>query len=108
MISKIKDCFKCWECRGLTVAGRIQIFKTSAISKTLFISTMRTPLTQFLNLLNSIEKDVIWNKSRAKIKHCSIIADYKERGYKDVDISCKLLAMKISWIKRFFDDNFHP
>ena len=107
MISKIKDCLKCWEGRGLTIAGRIQIFKTLAISKTLFISTMKTPPTQFLNLLNSIQKDFIWNKSRAKIKHCSIISDYKEGGYKDVNISSKLLAMKISWIKRFLD-NFHP
>ena len=75
VISKIKDCLKCWEGRGLTIAGRIQIFKTLAISKTLYISTMRNPPTQFLNLLNSIQKDFIWNKSRAKIKHCSIIAD---------------------------------
>ena len=55
---------------------------------------MRTPPIQFLNLLYSIEKDFIWNKSRFKIKHCSILADYKERGYRDVDISSKLLAMK--------------
>ena len=107
MISKIKDYLKCWEGRGLTIAGRIQIFKTLAISNTLYISTMRNPPTHFLNLLNSIQKDFIWNKSHAKIKHCSIIADYKEGGYKDVDISSKLLAMKISWIKRFSDDNFH-
>ena len=108
MISKIKDCLKCWEGRGLTIAGRIQIFKTLAISKTLYISTVRNPPTPFLNLLNSVQKDFIWNKSRAKIKHCSIIADYKEGGYGDVDISSKLLAMNISWIKRFLDDNFHP
>ena len=108
MISKIKNCLKCWGGRGLTIAGRIQIFKTLAISKTLYMSTMRTPPTQFLELLNSIQKDFIWNNSRAKIKHCSIIADYKEGGYKDIDISSKLLAMKISWIKRFLDDNFHP
>ena len=108
VISKIKDCLKCWKSRGLTIAGRIQIFKTLAVSKTLYISTMRNPPTHFLNLFNSIQKDFIWNKSRAKIKHCSIIADYKEGGYKDVDTSPKLLAMKISWIKRFLDDTFHP
>ena len=108
VISKIKNCLKCWGGRGLTIAGRIQIFKTLAISKILYMSTMRTPPTQFLELLNSIQKDFIWNNSRAKIKHCSIIADYKEGGYKDIDISSKLLAMKISWIKRFLDDNFHP
>ena len=70
--------------------------------------TMKTPPTQFLELLNSIQKDFIWNNSCAKIKHCSIIADYKEGGYKDVDISSKLSAMKISSIERFLDDNFHP
>ena len=108
MISKIKNCLKCWEGRGLTIAGRIQMFKTLAISKTLYMSTMRTPPTQFLELLNSIQKDFIWNNSHTKIKHCSIIADYKEGGYNDIDISSKLLAMKISWIKRILDDNFHP
>ena len=30
MISKIKNCPKCWGGRGLTIAGRIQIFKTLA------------------------------------------------------------------------------
>ena len=34
VISKIKDCLKCWEGRGLTIAGRIQIFKTLAIPRT--------------------------------------------------------------------------
>ena len=69
---------------------------------------MRTPPTQFLELLNSTQKDFIWNNLRAKIKHCSIIADYKVGGYKDIDISSKFLAMKILWIKKFLDDNFHP
>ena len=64
------------------------------------MSTMRTPPTQFLGLIR--------NNSFAKIKHCSIKADYKKGGYKDIDISSKFLAMKISWIKRFSDDNFHP
>ena len=58
VISKIKNCLKCWGGRGLTIAGRIQIFKTLAISKTLHISIMRTPPTQFLEILNSIQKDL--------------------------------------------------
>ena len=82
--------------------------KRLAISKTLYMSTMRTPPTQLLQLLNSIQKDFIWNSSCANIKHRSFIADYKEGGHKDIDISSKLLAMKISWIKRFLDDSFHP
>ena len=96
VISKIRNCLKCWGGRGLTIVGRIQIFKTLAISKAFYISTMRTSLTQFLELLNSIQKYHNWSKPHSKIKHCSIIADYKEGGHKDVDFSSKLLAMRIS------------
>ena len=78
----MKNPLKCWGGRGLTVAGRIQIFKTLAISKTLYMSTMRTPPIQFLELLNSIQNDFIWNNSRAKIKHCSIIAVIKREDIK--------------------------
>ena len=56
---------------------------------------MRTPPTQFLELLAVIQKDFIRNNARAKIKQCSIVANYKEGGYKDIDILSKLLAMKI-------------
>ena len=59
MISKIKNCLKSWGGRGLTIAGSIQMFKALAISETLYMSTMRTPLPQFLELLNSIQKDFI-------------------------------------------------
>ena len=40
----IRSCnlfIKCWEGRGLTIAGRIQTFKTLAISKTLYITTTK-------------------------------------------------------------------
>ena len=69
---------------------------------------MRTPPTQFLELLNSIKKDFIWKQPRAKIKECSIIVDYRTRRYKNVDTSSKLIAMKISRIKRILHDKFHP
>ena len=83
MISKIKDCLKCWGGRDLTIAGRIQILKTLAVSKRCTnVSTMRTPLTQFLEHLNSIQKDLIWNNSCAKIEDCGIVVDYKEEDIK--------------------------
>ena len=43
------------------------------------MSTMRTPSTQILELLNSIQKDFIRNNSHAKIEHCRMIADL-QRG----------------------------
>ena len=50
----------------------------------------------------------MWNKSRSKIKNSSLIGNYEEGGYKDVDISTNLTALKITWVRRLIDGNYHP
>ena len=37
-----------------------------------------------------------------------MIADYCEGGYKDVDIENKIAALKIKWVTKLLDSNFHP
>ena len=104
----MKSCLNCWRYRGLTIAGRIQIFKTLAISKAVHTSIMKNPPRQIMEALNEVQQDFVWNKSRSKIKHSSLIGNYEEGGYKDVDISTKLTALKITWIRRLLDGNYHP
>ena len=77
------------------------MFKTLAISKVVYISTMKNPPRQFIETLNEVQQDFLWSKSHSKIKHSSLIGNYEEGGYKDVDISTKLTALKITWIRRF-------
>ena len=43
-----------------------------------------------------------------KIKHSTLVADYSEGGYKDIDIRTKLTALKVAWVTKLLDDNFHP
>ena len=45
----------------------------------------------------------IWPRPQA----AALIADYSEGGYKIVDIKSKLMSLKLIWIKRLLDDNFH-
>ena len=61
----------------------------------------------FIEQLNSLQEDFIWNLRRPKIKHSTPIADYVEGGYKDIDIKTKLSSVKVIWIKNLMDDNFH-
>ena len=104
----MKSCLNCWSYRGLTIAGRIQIFKTLAISKVVYISTTKNPPCQFIEALSEVQQDFVWNKSCPKIKPSSLIGNYEEGGYKDVDISTKLTALKINWIRRLLIGNYHP
>ena len=64
---------------------------------------MKNHPCQFIETLNEVQKDFVWNKSRPRIKHSSLTGNYEEGGYKDVDISTKLNALKITWIRRLLD-----
>ena len=80
MLSRMKESLNLWECRGLTLAGRIQIFKSLALS---FFQKVYGPIVLFT------EKFHLEGKT-SQIKHTSLIADYVDGGYKDVDIATKL------------------
>lgn len=58
--------------------------------------------------LKKIHKKFIWNNKRAKIKHSTLISDYSDGGLRDVDIESKVNSLHLSWLKRYFDSNFHP
>ena len=60
-----------------------------------------------IDQLNSIHKNFIWNNKKPKIKHSTLIADYEDGGYKDIDIKSKILSLKVSWISKLLDTNFH-
>ena len=68
---------------------------------------MLHPSTQTLDQSNLIQKDFIWRGHRPKIKHSTLIGDYANGGYKDVDIESKFESLKIIWIRRLLDSSFH-
>ena len=96
-----------WEYRGLSLAGRILAFKSLAISKLIYGSTMKWPSKQSLDQLNIVHKRFIWDNKNPKIKHFTLIAHFSEGGYKDLDVETKVSALKVTWVKRPSDSNFH-
>ena len=59
-------------------------------------------------MLEKIHKEFIWDKKRPNIKHQSLIADYSKGGLKDIDVPSKFMSLHLIWIKRLYDENFHP
>ena len=107
LITSMRDTLNIWKYRGLTLAGRIQIFKCLAVSKTLYACTMLSPSKQFIDQINSLKKDFVWRGKRPKIKHSTLIGGYKEGRYKDVDTEVKIVALKIIWINKLMANDFH-
>ena len=50
-----------WKSRGLTLAGKISIFKTMALSKIIYIATMKVASKIILDELDLIQKEFIWD-----------------------------------------------
>ena len=96
-----------WGCRGLTLAGRMLIFKSLALSKVLYTCTMTNFTKDFIKQLEDLRKNFIWNGRRPKIKHSALIGDHVDGGYKDVDMETKLSSPRTIWIRRFLDNSFH-
>ena len=82
----LKDVLNLSEFRGLSLAGRILIFKSLAMSKLLYASTMKYLPKQMLDQSNTLQKCFIWSNRKPKSTHSTLIADYGEGGYKDIDI----------------------
>ena len=103
----MKESLNFWECRGLTLSGRIQIFKSLVLSKTIYAITMIHLCKTFMEQLYLLQTDFIWRGRPPKIKRSSLIVDYVDGGYIDVEIATKLKSLKIIWIRRMLDNNFH-
>ena len=69
--------------------------------------TMKYPSKQVVDQLNVMQKGFVWNNKKPEIKHLTLLADYSEGGYKDIDNKTKNSAIKAG-VTQLLDDNFHP
>ena len=87
VITSVKERLYTWGHRGLTLAGhgRILTFKSMALSKTVYTSTMVSPPKSRKAL-----KEFILDGCRPEIKHSTLVRGYAEGRYKDVNIQSQL------------------
>ena len=107
-ISNISNVLNLWSLQGLSLLGRILIFKTLGFSKIQYLAAMSEVPTKVIDELKAIQNRFIWKHSTTKIKHSTLIADYENSEIRNVDIPTKLKALKLTWVRRLRDDNHHP
>ena len=108
VVKKITKCLAMWKWRNLSIAGKVTIFKTLAISKVVYVAFLSTIPESILQKLSDIQKDFIWNGKRPKVAHKTLIASYEDGGLKSVDIVSKIKALRLSWISRLYSGSPHP
>ena len=97
-----------WFQRDLSIVGRINIIKTLALSKLVFIcSVMNTP-KDFSKEVNKITFDFIWNHKPAKIKKTTLIEQKNSWRLEHEGFSLFDKALKLNWVKRLCSDSDTP
>jgi len=94
--------------RDLSIVGKINIIKTLALSKLVFIcSVMNTP-KDFCKEVNKIALEFIWNHKPAKIKKTTLIKQKTAGGLDIKDFSLFDKALKLNWVKRLCSNSDAP
>ena len=93
--------------RNLTLEGRMVVFKTLAISKIVFLALLTRIPHEVVKELEKIQKSFLWKDSTLKIRHETTCKGCKDGGLKNFHISCKIISLQSSWIRRLYDNNFH-
>ena len=93
--------------RNFSLAGKITVFKSLAISKIVYLSFLTLLPNNIIKELKEIQKKFLWSDKKAKINHDTLRNDYKDGSLKNVDIVHKINALKYSWLQRLYNGNFH-
>ena len=92
---------------NLTLETRIVVFKTLAISKTVFLAILTKIPQQAVKELEKRQKSFLRKDSIPKIRHETTCKDFRNGGLKNDDIPYKIVSLQCSWIRMLYDNHFH-
>ena len=69
IITNFQTMLSIWKSRNLTVFGKIQIIRSLAIPKLLYVCRFFPVHVDFIHLVENLTKDFVWNGKKPKIKH---------------------------------------
>ena len=90
LVLKIEKLLRLWMMRNLSIAGKITVYKTLAISKIAHLALVKIiPISTILEL-DKIKKYFIWKNSNPKVKQHTLCKNYENGGLKNVDITFEI------------------
>ena len=69
------------------------------MSNIVYLALITNIPTSTMKELIKIQKEFIWNNKNPKIKHTTLCINYDDGGFKNIDISSKIIRLRCSWIK---------
>ena len=99
-VCKIQKLFNIWSQRDLSVYGKITIAKTLGLSKLIFVSACIHTPPHYIDIINRLTTNFVWNNKKPKIKRHTLIGP-KERGGLDLpEFEMISKSQQTAWVKR--------
>ena len=95
---KIRNVLNCWNYRGVTLIGKIQVIKSLAASELTYNLTPLPTNQKIVRKLNEIFYCLPWNIKGDKIKRTVLINDYNKGSLKMIDLCLFNKSLKTTWI----------
>ena len=102
---KLERTLNMWRARDLTLIGKITIIKCFALSKLIHVTSTLLLPDNFAQKVNDLIYKFIWNGKPPKIKKVTMIGELGDGGLKAPDFIAINKALKLSWIRRFLQDD---
>ena len=104
-LNKMDEIVSMWKMRSLTIMGRNTLLKALINSLFMFNAQIEFPPKEFIKIIETKNKQFLWDGGIAKIAHHSLIGDFDQGGirYKDVDSLIK--AINFKFISRMKTNN---
>ena len=99
----LEKCLDIWSARELTLYGKINIIKNLALSKIVFIASTLSVPSGFVDQVNKLLSNFIWNHKPPKIKHATMIGKIKDSGLNMPDFKIINKSLKAGWVKRLLN-----
>ena len=103
-LNEMKTELNQWSKRDITPFGKVTVIKTLIISKIVhLLICLPTPTLKVIKELNNIFFKFLWNDKPDKIKRTISTLNLLEGGLNMIDIDKFNQALKLTWIRRYFN-----
>ena len=82
IVTGVQKVLNLWSMRGLSLPGKVQIFKALGISQIQYVASMAYVPKKVILELERLQKMFLWNSGTVKIKHSALISEYEDGGIK--------------------------
>ena len=103
---EVRKLFSTWSKRNITPLGRVAVLKSLILSKLIYLwILLPNPPTHLMKDLQTRCFTFVWNKKTDRISRKTSVKKCSDGGIGIPDINTMIMALKLSWIRKFEKTN---